>query len=123
VGDSSIIEAGRHITHLPTQDLKVEEFEPEHAGKMNFYLSAVDDQMKHPHDQPSIGIILCQSYEKIVAQYVLRDMTKPIGVSSYVTKLVATLPADFRGQLPDPKQLKDAYKKATKVSDRKPHPH
>ena len=95
-------------------DLKVEEFEPEHAGKMNFYLSAVDDQMRHPDDQPSIGIILCKSHEKIVAEYALRDLAKPVGVSSYVTKLVASLPANFRDQLPNPKQLKAAYKKATK---------
>ena len=94
-------------------DLKVGEFEPEHAGKMNFYLSAVDEQLRHPQDQPSIGIILCRSHEGIVAEYALRDLTKPVGVSTYVTKLVASLPADFRGQLPGPGELKAAYKKAT----------
>ena len=81
---------------------------------MNFYLSAVDDLMRHPDDRPSIGIILCKSHEKIVAEYALRDLAKPVGVSSYVTKLVASLPANFRDQLPNPNQLKAAYKKATK---------
>jgi predicted nuclease of restriction endonuclease-like (RecB) superfamily len=94
-------------------DLKVTEFEPEHAGKMNFYLSAVDDQLRHPHDQPSIGIILCKAHDRVIAEYALRDLTKPVGVSTYLTKIVAALPAAFRGELPDPKDLKAAYQEAT----------
>lgn len=86
-------------------DLKTTAFRPEYAGKMNFYLSAVDDLMRHPEDQPSIGIILCKAKNKVVAEYALRDLAKPVGVSSYVTKLVESLPAAFRGALPSPGEL------------------
>ena len=84
-------------------DLKIDEFIPEYAGKMNFYLSALDDIVKHPDDQPSVGIILCKSKSKLVAEYSLRDMSKPIGVAEY--KLTPKLPSAFRGKLPSPKQL------------------
>ncbi len=86
-------------------DLKTTAFKPEYAGKMNFYLSAVDDLMRHPDDKPSIGIILCKAKNKVVAEYALRDLAKPVGISSYVTKLVASLPAAFRGSLPSPEEL------------------
>jgi len=79
-------------------DLKVTEFQPEFAGKMNFYLSAVDDLLRHPADQPTIGVILCRSKNKVVTEYALRDMSKPIGVSLY--QLLEALPEDFQGQLP-----------------------
>lgn len=62
-------------------DLKARDFTPEAAGKMNFYLSAVDDQFRQPTDQPSMGLILCRSKNRIIAEYALRDLTKPIGVS------------------------------------------
>ncbi|MBS0263751.1 MAG: DUF1016 family protein [Planctomycetes bacterium] len=81
-------------------DLKMEKFSPEDAGKMNFYLSAVDDQMRHPDDQPSIGLILCKRRDKIIAEYALRDILKPIGVSEWQTKLVQSLPTNLRGSLP-----------------------
>ncbi len=80
-------------------------FKPEYAGKMNFYLSAVDDRLRHPDDQPSIGIILCKSKDKVIAEYALRDLSKPVGVSSYVTKLVASLPEEFRSSLPSPEEF------------------
>ena len=62
-------------------DLKIEEFKPEFAGKMNFYLSAVDEQLRHPHDGPSIGIILCKSRNELIVEYALRDTAKPMRVS------------------------------------------
>jgi predicted nuclease of restriction endonuclease-like (RecB) superfamily len=86
-------------------DLKVRPFEPEFAGKMNFYLSAVDDLLRHPDDRPSIGLILCKDGNRAVAEYALRDIAKPVGVSSYVTRLVESLPADLRGSLPTVAQL------------------
>lgn len=86
-------------------DLKMKVFKPEYAGKMNFYLSAVDDLLRHPDDKPSIGIILCKAKNKVVAEYALRDLTKPVGIASYVTKLVESLPKEFRGSLPSPKEL------------------
>lgn len=86
-------------------DLKTTAFKPEYAGKMNFYLSAVDDLMRHPDDEPSIGIILCKSKNKVVAEYALRDLSKPVGISSYVTRLVESLPEEFRGSLPGPREF------------------
>jgi YhcG PDDEXK nuclease domain len=65
----------------------------------------VDDLLRHPDDQPSIGIILCKAKNRVVAEYALRDLAKPVGISSYVTKLVETLPPALRGSLPSPKEL------------------
>lgn len=84
-------------------DLKLSEFIPEFAGKMNFYLSALDDQLRHTDDQPSIGIILCKSHNKVVAEYALRDTSKPIGVAAY--RLTAALPDDLKGTLPTVEEL------------------
>lgn len=84
-------------------DLKMESFKPEFSGKMNFYLSAVDDLLRHPSDQPSIGIILCKSKNKIVAEYALRDLRKPMGVSEY--HLTESLPKQLKSSLPSVRQL------------------
>ncbi len=80
-------------------ELKTGKFKPEYAGKLNFYLSAVDDTLKNEHDNPSIGIILCKEKNKLVAEYALRDMSKPIGVSEY--KLFADLPEDLLKAVPE----------------------
>lgn len=102
-------------------NLKATKFKPEYAGKMNFYLSAVDDLMRHADDQPSIGIILCKAKDEVVAEYALRDLTKPVGVSSYVTKLVESLPPDLRGALPSAEQWEQELKGTEpKRSKRKP---
>jgi len=79
-------------------DLKKGEFKPEYAGKMNFYCSVVDDRLKHKSDQPTIGLILCQAKDRIVAEYALRDIHKPIGVSDY--ELTRTLPENLKSLLP-----------------------
>ena len=79
-------------------DLKMKAFTPEFAGKMNFYLSAVDDLLRHPDDQPSIGIILCKTRERVVAEYTLRDINKPIGISEYL--LAESLPERLQSSLP-----------------------
>jgi predicted nuclease of restriction endonuclease-like (RecB) superfamily len=79
-------------------DLKMSEFKPEYAGKMNFYLSAVDDLLRYKDDQPSIGIILCKAKNKVIVEYALRDTRKPIGVSGY--KLIESLPKKLQGKLP-----------------------
>ncbi len=84
-------------------DVKMVDFEPEFAGKMNFYLSAADDLLRHPDDQPSIGLILCKGKSKVVAEYALRDMTKPIGVSAY--HLTEALPEQLQGNLPTIEEL------------------
>ncbi len=86
-------------------DLKMEAFEPEHAGKMNFYLTAVDEKLRHPDDKPSIGLLLCKDNDKLVVEYALRDVGKPIGVAEWRTRLVATLPKNLRGALPSVKDI------------------
>jgi hypothetical protein len=93
-------------------ELKPGELEPEYAGKMNFYLSVVDDQIRHPTDGPSIGIVLCKSRDRLVVEYALRDMSKPIGVSEYlhtvvpdVPDVVPSLPELLRGSLPSVEEL------------------
>jgi len=84
-------------------ELKAGAFKPEHAGKMNFYLEAVDDLKRHPEDRPSIGMILCRSKNRVVVEYSLRAAGKPIGVASYT--LAKELPQDLRGALPAPEEL------------------
>ena len=73
-------------------------FKPEQAGKMNFYLSALDDLVKAPEDNPSVGLILCRDENRTIAEYALRDMSKPIGVSEY--HLCTDLPLDLKNALP-----------------------
>jgi predicted nuclease of restriction endonuclease-like (RecB) superfamily len=89
-------------------DLKIEEFKPEFSGKMNFYVSAVDDLLRHTDDQPTIGIILCKSKNKVIAEYSLRDMNKPIGVSVY--QIRNNLPSGLQGNLPTIEQLEAELK-------------
>ena len=84
-------------------DLKYGAFKPEFAGKMNFYLSAVDDLLRHKQDAPSIGLILCRSQNRMIAEYALRDLNKPMGVSTY--DLGQALPAELLGVLPTVEQL------------------
>jgi predicted nuclease of restriction endonuclease-like (RecB) superfamily len=86
-------------------DLKATPFRPEYVGKMNFYLSAVDDQLRHADDKLSIGLILCKTRSKVVAEYALRNLATPVGVARYTTKLVESLPAEFQGSLPSPKEI------------------
>jgi hypothetical protein len=86
-------------------ELKARAFKPEHAGKMNFYLSAVDDLIKHDDDQPSIGLLLCRSRDRMQVEYALRDVGKPIGVAEWETKLVERLPENLRGSLPTVEEL------------------
>jgi predicted nuclease of restriction endonuclease-like (RecB) superfamily len=81
-------------------ELKAGQFKPEYAGKMNFYLSAVDERLRHPDDKPTIGLILCRSKRKLIAEYALRDVRKPIGVAAWQTKLERSLPKSLKSQLP-----------------------
>ena len=84
-------------------ELKVREFQPEFSGKMNFYLAAVDDLLRHPDDAPSIGMILCKTKNETIVEYALREMNKPIGVSTY--QLREALPEQLQGSLPTIEQL------------------
>ena len=93
----------RTLKCLVAVELKVGEFEPEHVGKMQFYLVALDKQVKQPDENPSIGLVLCKTKDKTVVEYALLDTRKPIGIAEY--RLVSKLPMRLRGQLPDPRQI------------------
>ena len=81
-------------------DLKTGKFKPEYVGKMGFYLTTVDRQMRHAQDAPSIGLILCREHNRLVVEYTLQDVTRPMGVATY-----ATLPEEIRKRLPSPELL------------------
>ncbi|MDB5089292.1 MAG: hypothetical protein JWR09_3286 [Mucilaginibacter sp.] len=89
-------------------DLKKGDFKPEYAGKMNFYCSAVDDLIKHPTDKSTIGLILCQTKNKVMAEYALRDMSKPIGISEF--ELTRSLPKNLRSSLPTIEEIENELK-------------
>lgn len=84
-------------------ELKTDKFKPEHLGQLGFYLTAVDAQMKGEHDAPTIGLLLCRSKNKVVAEYALRDSAKPMGIAEY--QLMASLPAELQTTLPSIEQI------------------
>ena len=85
--------------------LDLEAFKPEFAGKMNFYLTVVDEQMPHANDQPTIGLLLCKEKNRLTVEYALRWKKKPIGVAEWKTRLVESLPRQLRGALPSVEDL------------------
>ena len=96
-------------------ELKAGKFKPEYAGKLNFYLSAVDSQLKKEDDKSSIGIILCKSKNKIEAEYALRDINKPIGISDF--KLTHAIPEDLKSKLPTVEELEKELSEKLEGSD------
>ena len=100
-------------------ELKNTEFKPEYTSKLNFYLSVVDDQLRHKDDNPSIGLILCKSKNKVVAEYAIRDIAKPIGLSEY--KLPEKISDKLKAALPSieelEKELSKNIKKETKPNE------
>lgn len=86
-------------------ELKAGPFQPEYAGKLNFYLSAVDDLLRHSDDKPSIGLLLCRTKNRTTVEYALRDVQKPIGVAAWQAQLVAALPDELKGSLPTVEEL------------------
>ena len=94
-------------------ELKIGEFKPEYAGKMNFYLSAVDDLLRSDSDAPSIGLILCKGKDRFDVEYALRDINKPIGVSSFITR---EIPFEVKSQLPTVEQLEQELKDSLHAS-------
>ena len=95
----------RQLQCLVAFDLKRGDFKPEYLGKMNFYLSALDDLVRLPHENLSIGIILCKSKKQKTVEYAFRDMSKPMGVATY--KTAAELPPEYQNVLPDVERLKE----------------
>lgn len=86
-------------------ELKTTEFDPRDTGQISFYLAAVDAHIKHPDDKPTIGLLLCESKKKLIVEYALRTNTGPIGVASYETKLVESLPKNLKENLPSIAQI------------------
>lgn len=93
-------------------ELKAVEFEPEFTGKLNFYLSAVDAQIKTPEDNPTIGILLCKTKNKITAEYALKDISKPMGIAEY--KLGDAIPDKIKTALPSIEELEEELSKDEK---------
>lgn len=100
----------RFLKALVAFDLKIGSFEPEHAGKMDFYLNLLNEKERGPDDQPAIGIILCAETDDVEVEFALKTKTNPIGVAEY--QLQAKLLAEFKGRLPTAKQLADAVREA-----------
>lgn len=96
-------------------ELKDKEFKPEYTGKLNFYLSAVDDLLRHPNDNPSIGIILCKTKDNATAEYALRDINKPIGLAEY--RLTDALPDEIKTSLPTIEELEHELTKNLKTDE------
>jgi predicted nuclease of restriction endonuclease-like (RecB) superfamily len=84
-------------------DLKSGPFQPEYAGKMNFYLAAVDDMLKHPSDNPTIGLILCKGKRELVVEYALRNLATPMGIAEF--RHLEKLPAELMGSLPSIEEI------------------
>ncbi|MDR2727793.1 MAG: PDDEXK nuclease domain-containing protein, partial [Chitinispirillales bacterium] len=100
--------------HIPMQcyvvvELKNKDFEPEFAGKLNFYLTLIDKTMKRPNENPTIGILLCRGKDNLEVEYALQDIHKPIGVSEF--KLDKILPDNLKSSLPSIEELEEEFKK------------
>jgi predicted nuclease of restriction endonuclease-like (RecB) superfamily len=93
----------RLLKCLIAVELKIGKFLPEYVGKMQFYLAALDDKVRQPDENSSIGIILCKSKNKTIVEYALRESNKPIGVATY--QIVSTVPQELKNQLPAPEQV------------------
>ena len=93
----------RRLRSLIAIELKVGEFEAEYAGKMQLYLTALDEQVKLPDENPSIGIIICKSKDKTYVEYTLKNINAPISVATY--QLRNTLPKEMKGLLPEPEAI------------------
>lgn len=90
----------RRLRSLVAVDLKIGEFQPEHIGKMQFYLAVLDDTTRLEGENPAIGILICKSKDRTIVEYALKDSSKPIGVATY--RIVSLVPDEFRDDLPSP---------------------
>ena len=98
-------------------ELKARPFDPRDAGQLNFYLSAIDSQLRHPNDNPTIGLLLCKTKDNLIAEYALRDINKPIGVAGYETELVKLLPKTLKSSLPTIEELEAEFEKYRESHD------
>ena len=93
----------QHITDYATYELKVGDFVPEFMGKMQFYLTVLDDKVRMKDENPSIGIILCKEKDRTIVEYALKEANKPIGVATY--QMFRELPKELKNELPSPEQI------------------
>jgi len=107
----------RSLQCLVAIDLKIDEFQPEHAGKMNFYLSALNALHRKPHERASIGIIICKSKSRTVVEFALQDVGKPIGVATYT--FTESLPKELSQFFPSSQELVERVERLTKNLKRK----
>jgi predicted nuclease of restriction endonuclease-like (RecB) superfamily len=98
----------RYLHCLVAIDLKIGEFKPEYAGKINFYLNLLDEKVKLPEENPSIGIIICKDRERLEVEYALKGINKPIGVSKY--KITKKLPPKLKNKIPGPEDIEKGLK-------------
>lgn len=103
-----------HLHCYVVAELKTDEFQPEFAGKMNFYLGAVDRLLKTDMDNPSIGLILCKGKSKIQVEIALQDIKKPIGVSDYIVEITKKIPKELEGSLPTIEEIEAELKRDVK---------
>ena len=108
----------RRLRCLVAVDLKMGPFQPEHAGKMNFYLAALDDRDREPGDNPSIGLILCREHNRVVVEYALRHVDAPIGVARYRLLGADALPATLMHALPTPQELEPGILPGEEADDK-----
>ncbi len=93
----------RRLRSLVAVELKIGEFQPEHIGKMQFYLAVLDDTARLEGENPAIGILICKSKDRTIVEYALRESSKPIGVATY--RILTSVPEEFRNDLPAPEQI------------------
>ncbi len=101
-----------------TFKLKKTDFEPEHVGKLNFYIKAIDEQYRQKGDEPTIGLLLCKSKDKVVAEYALSDINKPIGISSY--RLTNILPEELKSSLPTIEEIEAEFRELKQTKSKRP---
>ena len=93
----------RRLRSLVAVELKIGEFQPEHIGKMQFYLAVLDDTSRLEGENPAIGILICKSKDRTIVEYALKESSKPIGVATY--RIVSSVPDELRNDLPNPEQI------------------
>ncbi len=119
-GDTSYIDLLFYHTKLRAYivvELKARAFKPEDTGQLNYYLSAVDDMLKHPTDTPTIGILLCKTRSKVKAEYAFRHIGRPIGIAEYETMLTKALPKDMKSNLPTIQEIEQELEKGQDMAN------
>ncbi len=109
----------RTLQCLVAIDLKIDDFKPEYSGKMNFYLSALNQYHRKPHEHPSIGIIICKSKQRTIVEFALQDIHKPIGIATYT--FTESLPKELSAFFPSSEEFIARIEAVTKVLKKEKH--